>query len=176
MKKTKKLIQWFIPLVIFAVLFSFFIDIKQVIVIFFSLLLLVGYVIYEEKIGQELIIAFLISIAWCSYYFYEYNTTNLIIGKINIFPLTCFAFGLVILREIYEKIKGKHRFIKISFIYLIGLFLVEYIGYYLLNIRLITSFPSLLDLGIIHAPLIMKLFYIFIGPLYILITDYLKVK
>jgi hypothetical protein len=176
MKKIKKLVKYSILLLIFSVFLYFFIDIKEVMIILFSLLLLTSYGIYKEKIGQELIIAFLISIAWCSYYFYEYNTNNFFIGKINIFPLICFTFGLVFLREIYERINGKYKFFKISFIYLLGLFLVEYFGYYLLNIRLITSFPSLLNLGIIHAPFIMKLFYVFIGPMYILITDYLKVK
>ncbi len=176
MKKLEKVIKFTVPLLIFAIISAFFINIKLVIISFFSLLLLIGYIIYKEKIGQELIVAFLISIAWCSYYFYEYTTFNLFMGKINLFPLIAFTFGLVFLREIYEKIKGKYKFIKISLFYVICLFIVEYIGYYLLNIKLISSFPSLLNLGIIHAPLIMKIFYVFIGPVYILITDYLKVK
>ena len=61
-------------------------------------------------------------------------------------------------------------------IYIFALFIVEYLGYYIFKIRLNSDFPSLLRLGIIHAPLGMKLFYIFAGPIYILITDYLKVK
>ena len=53
---------------------------------------------------------------------------------------------------------------------------MEYIGYWVLNIRLDNDYPSLLNIGIMHAPIVAKLFYILIGPVYILATDYLKVK
>ena len=78
-------------------------------------------------------------------------------------------------RVLMEKVK-ENKFIKITAIYLITLGLLEYIGYYIFNIRLNSNFPSLLGFGIIHAPIGMKIFYLLAGPIYILITDYLKVK
>lgn len=176
MKKLNRFLYFAIPAFMLAFVAGFFLEIKLVMVVLFSLLLLAGYVIYKEKIGQELIIAFLIALAWTSYYFYEYTSSNLAIGKINLFPLVCWTAGLVLLREIYEKLKGNHRFLKATLIYLLLLFIVEYIGYYPLKIQLNSNFTSLLGIGIIHASPSLKAFYLLAGPVYLLITDYLKVK
>ena len=61
-------------------------------------------------------------------------------------------------------------------LYLFFLAILEYVGYYLIKIKLNSDFPSLFGIGIIHGPIILKIFYIFVGPLYLLLTDYLKVK
>ncbi|MEK6875091.1 MAG: hypothetical protein AABX30_00205 [Nanoarchaeota archaeon] len=173
--KKNKLIFLLIASLILLIVLSFFFDIKTSIIISLSILLLASYIIFKEKIGQELIVAFLIAIAWTSYYSYEYTSPNLMLGKINIFPLIAWTAGLVLLREIYEKIENI-KLIKITIIYLLTLFALEYIGYYLLNIRLNNNFPSIFGMGIIHAPPVLKGFYILAGPIYILITNYLKVK
>lgn len=176
MKKKDKLIYLIAFLTLISIIASFFIDLKIILSISFLILLMASYVIYKEKIGQELVVALLIALIITSYYLYKYTTSNIMIGRINLFPLVSWTFGLVLLREIYEKQKIKYKFIISSLIYLIGLFIVEYVGYYLLNIKLNSNFESLFGLGIIHAPVAMKLFYLFAGPIYLLITDYLKVK
>lgn len=176
MKKSKSLIYSLIILTIVTLSLIFFIDVKLVITIASALLLIILYICYKEKIGQEGVIALLFALVITSYYLYEYTTTNILIGRINLFPLLAWTVGLVILREIYEKLKTRHKFLLISLSYISALFLVEYMGFYIFKIQLNTDFPSLLRLGIIHAPLGMKFFYIFAGPLYILITDYIKVK
>ncbi len=159
-----------------SLIFVLFIDVKTVLALLVLFLLIINYFKYKEKIGQELIIAIFMALIITSYYIYEYISENILIGRINLFPLILWTGGLVLLREIYEKLKTKHKFLIISLMYILALFIIEYIGYYIFNIRLNNDFPSLLRLGIIHAPLGMKLFYIFAGPIYILITDYLKVK
>jgi len=175
MKKSKEFLVSSLIIFIVSLLIALFYDIKSSLIILFFSLLISGYFIYKEKIGQEMIIAFLFSFAITSYYVYEYSSFNIMIGKINLFPLVSWTFGLVFLREIYERLKEK-KFLFITLFYLIGLFLVEYLGYYLFNIKLNTNYPSLFNLGIIHAPVGMKFFYVLAGPVYILITDYLKVK
>lgn len=174
--KTKQIIFYVIGIMIISTISSFFIDIKLTITITLSFFLLLSYISYKEKIGKEFIIAILFALFITSYYLYEYTTANLYLGKINLFPLVAWTAGLVILREFYESIKIKNKFLLISLIYIGGLFILEYMGFYIFKIRLNSDFPSLLRLGIIHASLGMKLFYIFAGPLYIFITDYLKVK
>jgi hypothetical protein len=176
MRKLCRFLYAALVLIILAIIFGFFIDVKTVMIMLFSLLLLTGYVMYKEKIGQELIVAFLFAVFITSYYVYEYTTQNLIIGRINLFPLVAWTFGLVLLREMYERAKWNYKFVEISIMYIIILFLIEYIGFYVLNIRLKTNFPDLFGLGIIHAPIGMKFFYVLAGPVYLLITDYLKVK
>ena len=176
MKKSEKFFHIAIPLIILAIIIAFFVNITTVLTVLFFLLLLIIYILYKEKIGQELIIALLISIAWTSYYFYEYTTPTLFLGKINLFTLASLTLGLVLLREIYERLKGKNRFIKISLVYIVSLLVVEYIGYNFLGIRLNSNFPGFLGLDLIHTPLSSQIFYLTVGPLYILITNYLKVK
>lgn len=176
MQKIKELIFYLIPLVISTILFGIFLEIKLVISVGLIGVLIIGYMIYKEKIGQEMLVAFLMSLALTSYYYYEYTTPNLIFGGINLFPLVCFTFGLVLLREIYERINIKNNFILITLIYWICLFALEFIGYSILNIRVAISYPSLFNLGIIHGPLEIKIIYLILGPVYILVTDYLMVK
>lgn len=176
MSRAKNFIYTAAILIIIAIIAFFFFNVKLVLASLFLALLLTAYVTYKERIGQELLIAFLMAIALTSYYTYEYTGFNLLFGKINIFTLVSWTIGLVFLRELYEKVPWKFKFWITSGIYLAGLFLVEYIGYYLLNIRLNSNFPSLWNLGIIHAPDGMKTFYVLAGPVYLLITDYLKLK
>ena len=163
---------------IISVILAFFIEIeiKIMIVILLLVLLASGVFIYKNKIGQELIIAFLIAMALTSYYLYQYTTLNLFLGKINLFPLVSWTFGLVLLREIYERMNFKYKFLFISLLYWIVLFSLEYIFYYGFGIKWDTNFPSLFNLGIIHGPIGIKVFYLLGGPVYLLITDYLKVE
>ena len=163
-------------LAIFYLISIKFFEIKLATSIYLILCLIASYKIYKEKIGQELIIAFLFSLIITSYYIYEYTKGNIFLGRLNLFPLVSGTTALVFLREIYERVKTENRFVFTSLLYLTLLFLVEYIGYYLFEIRLNSNFPDLFGLGIIHAPVGMKFFYIFAGPIYLLVTDYLKTK
>ena len=163
-------------LVIPSIIAAYFIDIKVVLIILFALLILISYLLYKDKIGQELILAFIIALALTSYYRYEYTTENLAIRRINVFPLIAWTIGLVFLRELYETIKSKYKLAIICIIYIIGLFVLEYIGYYLFNIKLNSNYTSLFGIGILHAPIEIKIFYLLAGPLYIIIANYLKAK
>ena len=176
MRKIKKFSSIAILLVLAAAFAALFIDIKTILIIFLTSLLFVGYVIYKEKIGQELLVAFLFAAFITSYYIYEYTTSNILLGRINLFPLISWTFSLVLLREIYERMRNKHKIILISLFYLFVLFILEYLGFYLAGIRLNSNFPSLFGSGIIHAPLPMQIFYLLAGPVYLLATDYLRVK
>ena len=176
MKGDKKFLNVFIWIFAISIILGLFLEIKLTMVILFSLLLIAGIFIYKEKIGQELIVAFLIALILTSYYIYQYIGGNVLLGKINLFPLISWTFGLVLLKEIYERTKIKNKLFFVSGFYVALLFLLEYVGYYLLKIRLNTDFPSLFGLGIIHAPIGMKIFYLFAGPVYLIITDYLKLK
>ena len=176
MNKLKKFFYLAAIPILLAIILGFFTDIKTVIIVLFSFLLLEAYIIWKEKIGQELVVAFIISIAIASYYFYEYTTFNIIFGGINLFPIVLWTFGLVLLREIYEKVEWKNKFIKISVAYIIAIVIIEYIGYNFLGIRLNSNFPGLWGLEILHSPPALKIIYFVIGPVYLAITNYLEVK
>jgi len=176
MNKLKKFFYLASILILLAILLSFFIDIKTVMIVLFSFLLLEAYIIWKEKIGKELIVAFIIAIAIASYFFYEYTTFNIMIGRLNLFPIVSWTFFLVLLREIYERLNGKYRLVKITLLYIIVLVVLEYVAYNFLGIRLNSNFPGLWKIDALHGPLALKLVYFAVGPLYLMITDYLGVK
>jgi len=175
MRKRDKIFYSYFWLAILAVFLAMFLDTKMVLTILFSLFLMIGYVVYEDKIGKGLVLAFLFALIITSYHFYEYTSLNLTVGRINLFPLIAWTIGLVFLREIYGKIRGKHKFLLTWVIYLVGLWIVEYIGYHLLRIRLNSNFSGLFSLGILHSPTYLKIMYILAGPVYLGVADYLDI-
>jgi len=54
--------------------------------------------------------------------------------------------------------------------------ILEYAGYNFLGIRLNSNFPGFWRIDALHSPLFLKIVYFITGPIYIAITDYLKVK
>lgn len=127
---------------------------------------------HRNKTFVPFIFALAISILWSFYFRYEYNGSNwFLIDRINIYPLILWTAGLTGLRVISYEIPGRSRLPLAIVFYLIFLITVEAVGYHLLNIRLIYNYTSLLNLGVIHAPLTMKIFYIFTGPVYLLLLD-----
>ena len=138
--------------------------------------LLIAYSMYRRAIGQELVIAFLFALFVTSYHPYVYDSTNFFLGHVNLYPLILWTAGLVLLREVYERLQIAYRWVIACVLYLGGLFVIEYVGYYLLEIHLNGNFPSLFGLGIIHGTFFIYFFYMLAGPLYLLVTDYLEVR
>jgi len=151
-------------------------DIKFFIVAILLAVILISYFFLRKKVGQELIIAALFALFVTSYTEYIYTGSNLLIGTLNIFPLISWTAGLMVLREFYERVTIQHKFVFVSIVYIATILLVEYIGYYLLGIERVGNYPSLLGLGVIHGQFVTHAFYLFAGPIYLLVTDYLKVK
>ncbi|OHA19839.1 MAG: hypothetical protein A2W52_03115 [Candidatus Taylorbacteria bacterium RIFCSPHIGHO2_02_49_25] len=156
--------------------FLFHLDPKTALAWFAFILLASAYAIYKKRVGQEMILAFLFALFITSYQTYVYDSLNLFIGTINLFPLIAWTAGLVLLREIYERSDWRRKQLIFAAIYLAGLFIFEYVGYYLLAIRINVDYPSLFGLGIIHGPPIIYLFYLLAGPVYLAVSDYVKVK
>ncbi len=176
MQKKKYLIYVFILAVGLATIISFVTEAIIGIITGCFIALLGSYIIYKEKIGQEIIVAFLFALALTAYYNYEYKTINLYIGKINLFPLLTWTCGFVALREIYENIPKEKRFLNSVLIYIFILFCLEYFGYYLLGIKLNSNYPSIFGIGILHGPVLLQIIYLIIGPVYLTVTEYLKLK
>jgi len=153
-----------------------FVDFKLVIILFLFSALLIGYFIWKEKIGQEIIIAFLFALFITSYHFYFYDGFNLMLGKINLFPLVAWTAGLVFLREFYEKISFKHKFLIATLLYVAFLLILEYVGYNFFNIQLASNYNGIFNFELMHAPNYLGAFYFLAGPLYLIATNYLKVK
>lgn len=111
---------------------------------------------------------------WTFFNRYEYIGKNVFLfDRINVFPLVLWTLGLTLLYVVHTKIKTKYPIFHTTVLYLLCIGLLEAFGYHVLNIRLTSHEPSLFGLGIIHAPLHMKVFYIVAGPIFILIADIL---
>lgn len=130
-----------------------------------------------KKIVSAFLLALGITIVWTWFNRYEYIGNNFFLfNQINIFPLVMWTAGLTILYSLHTSIKTKYPLFHITVFYLVSLGLLEAFGYYVLNIRLNSHYPSLFNIGIIHAPLHMKFFYVVAGPAYIILTDILLKK
>jgi len=136
----------------------------------------VAYALYRRSVGQEMVVAALFALFITAYWPYFYTEGNIFLGHINVYPLVAWTAGLVLLREVYEHLRIQYRFVIASISYVAVLFFVEYIGYYVLNIQISEQFPSILGIGIIHGPPIIHVFYLLAGPLYLVVTDYLRVR
>ena len=141
-------------------------------------ILLYLYIKYKKGITEEFLIALVISYVWVniSGIYVGYTQLNHCLFGVNLFPWFAWTAGLVILRELYERTKGKDRFFKISILYIILIILFEYIGYNHWGIQLVTDYPGLFGFELMHMPLYGQLYYLTIGPIYLKITDWVKVK
>lgn len=143
-------------------------DIKLGIVIVVLALLLLALLRYKKNIVLPLCIALTVSAIWTAVYRYEYIGENMFLfGRINIFPLTLWTFGLTSLYILQTRAVRKRNFFLLVCAYLVLLFALEAIGYHLLHIRLASNFPGLLNLDIIHGPTMLQIFYITAGPTYL---------
>ncbi len=143
-------------------------DIKLTIVIAALLVLLLAVLRYKKNIALPLLVAFLVSMIWTTLYRYEYIGENIfLLQRINIYPLILWTCGLTGLYILQTHIVQRKNFFLLALAYFILLFAFEAIGYYLLNIRLANDFPSLWNMGIIHGPVVLKIFYIAAGPVYL---------
>jgi hypothetical protein len=144
------------------------VDIKLSIIVLVLLALPLLYIKYRQKIVAPAAIAFIIAFFWTLYFRYEYTNGNLFLfNRINIYPLILWTVGLTALHLLTVQAPKKHRLATGLITYFFVLALVESFGYHVFQIRLASNYTSLLGLGVIHAPLSMKIFYIFAGPLYL---------
>lgn len=145
-------------------------DIKLTIVIAALLVLLLAVLRYKKNIALPLLAALLASVIWTTIYRYEYVGENIFLfSRVNIYPLVLWTCGLTGLYILQAHMVKKRSFLIIAMLYVALLFGFEAIGYYVLNIRLASNFPSLWNTGVIHGPAFLKLFYILAGPVYLLV-------
>lgn len=128
-----------------------------------------------RTIALPFTLALLVATLWTSFYRYEYTGRNVFLfNQINLYPLILWTAGLTQLSIIHRHMPRKYSVLLTSALYLTLLGFFEAIAYHLLGIRLASNFTSLLDVGVIHAPPFMKMFYLLAGPAYISVTGLVK--
>lgn len=170
MKKPSEII---IPILILFISYLYFDLYGAFIVTAFYLIVFLLFK-HKEDISSELIVAIMFALFITSYHKYIYVGNNLFIGEINIYPLILWSLGLVLVREFYEYIGNK--FWVTSVLYIVGILIVEYVGYHWFGIQTTGNNPGIWGTDIIHGPVIIHYFYILAGPLYLWVTKILNVK
>jgi len=127
---------------------------------------------------DEIFISCAMSLLWVGFYGYRYNMPLLNSPGVNWLAFILWSLGLIIMLRVYGlyNIMIRERWLRFSAIwatYLIGLFAIEYIGYRVLDIRLITSEKPLI-FGLIHGTIFLKVYYMLAGPAAILMTGAMK--
>ena len=148
--------------------------IAQYVIVLLSILFLVAYFLLDRRRWQEIALAAAVSLIWVGFSgIYIYRDTNIAIFGFNLFPFFAWTAGLVLLKAFYDKLTS-YRFLKSSLIYVCTLLAIEFVGYNLLGIQLSSNYPGLFGLNLMHAPWYSQLYYIFIGPVYLLALMSLK--
>jgi hypothetical protein len=121
-----------------------------------------------------------VSFLWVSYYGYTYNASILNSPVINWYAFTLWSLGLMGTLKVYKCLSAKMSSWGTSMlitwlIYFSSLLIIEYFGYNILKIRLVTS-ESPLILGLIHGRTPLKIFYIIACPLVIFLYALSRVR
>jgi hypothetical protein len=142
--------------------------IAQYIIVIASITFLVAYPLRGKKRWQEVALAVAVSAAWVGFSgIYTYRDTNIAVLGFNLFPFFAWTAGLVLLKAVYDKL-GSYKYLKSTLFYLSALLICEFVGYNLLGVQLSSNYPGLFGLSLMHAPWHSQLYYIFIGPIYLL--------
>ncbi len=142
---------------------------SKTIIAFGALILISGLLLrYRQQLLRPTGLAFFMALAWTTYYRYEYVGSNIFLfDRINVYPLILWTTGPLLLAWGSLWLPRRWCFMVLLLLYYFFLAGIEVVGYYIFDIHLNSNYTSLLGLGVIHAPFIMKLFYVAAGPLYL---------
>jgi len=142
--------------------------IAQYVIVLLSILFLVAYFLLDKRRWREIALAAAISAIWVGFSgIYNYRETNIAILGFNLFSFFAWTAGLVLLKAFYDML-GSFKYVKAVIFYIIALLFCEFLGYNLLGVQLSSNYPGLFGLKLMHAPLYAQLYYICIGPVYLL--------
>ncbi|MCG3769220.1 MAG: hypothetical protein JW384_00340 [Nitrosomonadaceae bacterium] len=120
------------------------------------------------------LVALCFSVFITTAHYYVYDTPNIYLGHMHIFPLVMWVGGLLLSREIYLLLPVRYKLFAALILYWIVMFSLEYIGYYWVGIRTNTGHPGFLGTEVLHGNLAVHLFYPTAGPIFIIVTELIK--
>lgn len=153
-------------------------------ILIIATLIALSYIVYRlrQDVTAQLWLAFSITLAWVVLStLYVYEGDNYYLWGLNLFPLVLWTAGLTFYREIYEWAQerfgaGWNTYGGVVALYLVVILVIEFVGYNLLDIQLASTFPGLFGMELLHLPWWGMVYYLTVGPLYLLLTDYLEVR
>jgi hypothetical protein len=129
----------------------------------------------DSPLWLEICLSLAIASCWVAFYGYTYNVKYLNSPPLNWCALTLWASGLLLSMRVHGFLYKRFGALLISIPlvwcgYFACLLALEYTGYYILAVRLVTSEGPLL-FGLIHGTATLKTFYIIAGPCAILLLE-----
>ncbi len=120
------------------------------------------------------LVALCFAIFITSAHYYVYDTPNIYLWHMNLFPLVMWVGGLLLTREVYLLLPVRYKLFTALILYFVIMFSLEYIGYYWVGIRTNTGHPGFLGTEVLHGNLAVHLFYPTAGPIFIIVTELIK--
>ncbi len=154
---------------------------------FLVLLILVLPIPYLQLTGRKnlfpaLALAFAMGLAWGipASSLYAYQTTLFVIGSLNFYPICYWTMGLFATYFLFRTFQSYFvsfwvRWLVFSLFFWSGLIVIEFVAYHFLGLKNLAALncSGLPVLDCIHAPLMMKVVYFTMGPLYFLLLTLL---
>lgn len=133
-------------------------------IIFGSLGLLLYWFIINKKNRPDIILALIVSFLWV--YFsglYGYRNSDYFLLGLNLFAFSAWSAGLILVKKIYERFFKNQSFMFFVIFYMVAMVIMEYIGYNLWDIKLVTNYPGIFGIEAMHMPWWGKFYYLTIG-------------
>lgn len=129
--------------------------------------------------AEEIFVACFMSLLWVGFYGYRYNVPYFNSPGVNWLTFILWSGGLLITLRLYgfysSTLKKPWLRLPVLWItYFAGLLAVEYFGYRIAGVRLITDEKPLV-FGLIHGTLLLKLYYLFAGLAAVAFTRLIKI-
>jgi hypothetical protein len=163
-----------IALVVYSVAAAYSLPMQLPLMLLAVMLLGYWFLVRGFALVRAVVLAMFFALFITTHHTYVYEHFNAYISGVHVYPLLLWTVSLVTLKQLYDVLPPKDRLIAASVLYLLLLFLLEAVGYYLLDIRTAGGYPSLMGTGIIHGPPIIHVFYVSAGPLYLWVIGHLR--
>lgn len=143
------------------------------IILFGSIALLGYWFIIDKKNRLDIYLSLIISFLWV--YFsglYGYRGTDYTIFGLNLFAFFAWATGLIIVKKMYLSLFKNKPWIFFVIFYIIAIITLEWIGYNVWDIKLVTDYPGIFGIEAMHMPWWGKFYYLTIGLFFTKIALY----
>jgi hypothetical protein len=97
-----------------------------------------------------------------------------LLDTFSVFSFTAWTAGLTLFGWLARRYRGAFRWPVLIISYVIGLLLIEYVGYHLMGIMLTGNQPSLLGLGVLHGDIRLHVTYLLVGPTYLVLVNHTR--
>ena len=138
-------------------------------------ILILSYFLFVKRRWKTVGLAFIISVFWVRFSgIYTYSDGMYMFLGVNLFTLISWTSGLTLFKELYDtKILNP---IGAVLLWVTGVLFLEWLGYHIMGIQLSSNYSGVFGTDILHVPVWAHIYYLTIGPVFIVVTSKLGIK